>query len=411
MNRAPWILAAVCAIGLVLGWWLMGVLVAKPDERPALVQRIPSLPPFAELPSLAKGSHPIIDTLASPGSTVWLLLDRSPQGSPALVCGFPRRSAGDVDAPRCFHPAPALATRVGQARFAFGGSEPIVILPDSESPVGAVALNARTGDSSKVVREGSLLSVDTDRGTRLVRHFEVSRSGALVQQSPSEGAYVGPVSGYAATRAPTLEPGDTPERTSSCITPAGYIQAHRATAIRGAAGPAARRAVEVRFYSRGDRVATSSGLLPANPLIEAEFACKPTSALFTWLEATGSLSQLACSPEDCEPKTVEQTDLAKIEPLSLALAGDSIVVLWRDRTGVPLIRLGPLAGFARSPTAPLWKAAPPRGREPNFTLARTIATGRSLIVLVQAADLKAIQIHADGKLEALAPLKASASND
>ena len=91
--------------------------------------------------------------------------------------------------------------------------------------------------------------------------------------------------------------------------------------------------------------------------------------------------------------------------MALALAGDNTIVVWRDKQERALVRLGPLASFGQSPTAPLWQ--PQQSKATGWRLLRALPTGQSLLLFVQAlgdpASVKALQIHADGRLQSLAP--------
>ena len=389
MRRSTWLLAGVCALGVLLGWWFMRVMVVSENERPALVPRIQSLPAFSELPAFAAGKRDLVDSLESPGGPLWVLLGPDPgnaQSSP-LVCGFPRGPAGAVLAPECSPVAVELKPHFRSARFAVGGQAPLVVLPDPSETHGVRALNARSGARVAIEAGDAGLSAHAERGTRLVRAFQLEPRSTkkLVQASPREGSYVGPVSGYAATLAPAPVVGDVPGSVNSCVTPAGYIQARDEAPATGA--PRSDRSVSVTFYSRGDVIAETTGRLPNAPLIAAPFACDATHGLFTWLNRGGSLSELSCSPDSCTPSTTKQSDIEDDSVLGLGRAGSSVVLLWRDAHGEPLVRLGAMNDFAHSPTAPLWKAG---SREWQ-------------VLFVQGQSLKAIQIYADGKLEALAP--------
>jgi len=129
-----------------------------------------------------------------------------------------------VVAPECTTVAPDLRLRFREAKFAAGGQEPIVLLPDSAAPQGVLALNARSGKAVPTEPLGNGFGARVERGTRLVRAFRVAPGAPtrLEQISPIEGSYTGPVSGYAATKTPPLLPGGS---MSSCVTPAGYVQA------------------------------------------------------------------------------------------------------------------------------------------------------------------------------------------
>ena len=113
-------LVGVCGVGLLLGWWLMGVLVGSGNERPPLVPRIQSLPAFAKLPVLAGGKRDFVDSIESPGAPVWVLLGPDPRNpdSLPLVCGFARGAAGAVVAPECTTVARDLRQRFQEAKFA-----------------------------------------------------------------------------------------------------------------------------------------------------------------------------------------------------------------------------------------------------------------------------------------------------
>jgi hypothetical protein len=152
--------------------------------------------------------------------------------------------------------------------------------------------------------------------------------------------------------------------------------------------------------AHGEVAASVRGELPATSAVEAPFACQPTAALFTWLNSGGSVSQLACSPEGCVPTTVEQPDIPAERVVSLGQAGDNLIVVWRNERDEPLVRMGRLAEFAHSATAPLWKGG---ARPASWELVSAIQTGRSLLLVVKHRGLLALQIHSDGKLEALGP--------
>jgi len=398
MTRSAWLLLGVCALGVVLGWWLMGVMVVSENERPPLIPRIQSLPRFAELPALAAGKRDLVDSLESPGGPVWVLLGPDPAraDSSPLVCGFPRGSEGAVIAPECSPVAAELKPHFKEARFAVGGQAPLVVLPTPGAAHGVTALNARSGASVPVAEVPQGLSAHAERGTRRVRAFQLASPSRLAQTSPLEASYTGPVSGYAATKAPAPSPNDTASLVSSCVTPAGYIEAREAAA--GATALRSNRTVQIAFYSRGEVIAETTGELPNATVITAPFACDATHGLFTWLNRGGSVSELSCSPDGCTPSTVKQSDIEEANLLALGRAGASVAVLWRDRHGEPLLRLGPMEGFANSPTAPLWKAG-----TLDWQVVKVLSTGQSLLVFIQAQALKVIQIYADGKLEALAP--------
>src|SRR5690606_383346 len=112
---------------------LMGVLVQSGDERPALVQRIRSLPPASALPVIADAPLQLIDSIESPGSSVWLLLGS--QSAESRVCELRRRADGSVDAPVCAPLARELKAKVASARFASGGLEPMLVVPDTSEPL------------------------------------------------------------------------------------------------------------------------------------------------------------------------------------------------------------------------------------------------------------------------------------
>lgn len=398
MRRSSWLLVGVSALGVLLGWWVMGALALSENERPPLIPRIQSLPAFQELPALATGKRDLVDSLESPGASLWILLGPDPTrgDSLPLVCGFPRGPEGAVLAPECSPVAPELRAHFSNARFAVGGQAPVVVLPAPDADEGVRALNARSGESVPIDRLPEGLAARAEPGTRLVRTFRLDSASRVAQISPSEGSYTGPVSGYAATRMPAVLPGDDSTSVSSCVTPAGYIQARDASPRRGALG--SDRSVNVAFYSRGEKIAESSGRLPNDTVIAAPFACDATHGLFTWLGRGGSLSELSCSAKDCTPTTSKQPDIDDTNVLGLGRAGASVVLLWRGAQGAPLVRLGPMADFAHSPSAPLWKSG-----SGDWQLVKLLSAGQSLLVLIQGDGLKAIQIHADGKLEALAP--------
>lgn len=398
MTRSVWMLVGVCGLGALLGWWLMGVLVGSGNERPALVPRIQSLPEFTKLPALAPGKRDFVDSIESPGATVWVLLGPNAKNpdSLALVCGFARGPAGAVVAPKCTPVAPELRRQFREAKFAAGGQEPLVLVPDPTAPQGVHALNARSGKGIPIESMAGGVGAQVERGTRLVRAFRLAPGSPsrLEQLSPVEGTYAGPVSGYAATKTPPLLPGGT--SVSSCVTPAGYIQVHQD--VPGVPALRPQRPIQIAFFSRGEVIAETSGQLPSTVVVDAPFACDATHALFTWLNAGGSLSELRCSPDGCAPTTVKQKDVADDAVLALARAGSSVVLLWRDKAGQPLVRLGPMDRFGASPTAPLFEAGPN-----DWQLVKVVNTGQSLLVFLQGQALKVIQIHADGRLEALAP--------
>ncbi|HEU5073368.1 MAG TPA: hypothetical protein VFU02_04335 [Polyangiaceae bacterium] len=398
MRRSAWLLVGVCALGVALGWWLMGVLAVSENDRPPLIPRIQSLPALPELPSLATGRRDPIDTLESPGGPVWLLLGPDPARADSLplVCGFPRGTNGAIRAPECSAVAPELRPHFRSARFAVGGQTPLMLRPAPDAPHGVVALNARSGEPVPIDARPEGISARAERGTRLVRSFRLDAQKRLVQTSPTEASYTGPVSGYAATRTPAVLASDATANASSCVTPAGYVQAREE--LPGAGALRSDRAVHVAFYSRGDAIAQTKSRLPNSPVFTAPFACDATHGLFTWLNRGGDLSELSCSPESCVPTNVKQSDVDAENVLALGRAGSSVVLIWRDARGQPLVRLGPIASFAHSPTAPLWKPA-----SPDWQLVKVVSAGQSLLILIQGQTLKAIQIHADGKLEALAP--------
>lgn len=398
MKSAAWLLACVCALGVLLGWWFMRVAVVSENERPPLIPRIQSLPAFEELPALAAGKRDLVDSLESPGGPVWVLLGPDPAraDSVPLVCGFARGPAGAVVAPECSPVARGLEQHLRSARFAVGGQTPLVVLPEPGASPGVSALNARSGERVPLEQLPESVSARAERGTRLVRAFRLESPSRVVQTSPSEASYTGPVSGYAATRAPTPLASDTGASVSSCVTPAGYVQAREEAPATGALR--SDREVRVAFYSRGDMIAETTGRLPNATAIAAPFACDATHGLFTWLNSGGNLSELSCSPERCTPSTAKQSDIDAERVVALGRAGSSIVVLWRDARGQPLVRLGPMASFAHSPTAPLWKAG-----ATEWQLVKAVSAGQSLLLFIQGQALKVIQIHADGKLEALAP--------
>ncbi|HEY6728626.1 MAG TPA: hypothetical protein VI197_31660, partial [Polyangiaceae bacterium] len=332
------------------------------------------------------------------GGPVWLLLgpDAARPDSAPLVCGFARGPAGALVAPECSPIARELAERFKSARLAVGGQAPLVVLPEPSSSHGVAALNARSGEPVPIDPLFDGVTARAERGTRLVRTFRVESSRQLVQTGPSEASYVGPVSGYAATRAPPPLASDSPTSSSSCVTPAGYVQAREQASSTGALRPD--REVNVGFFSRGEQIAEVTGRLPNTPAIVAPFACDATHGLFTWLSKGSDLTELSCSPDGCTPSTTKQSDIDAERVIALGRAGSSIVLLWRDARGQPLVRLGPMASYAHSPSAPLWKAG-----STEWQLVKAVSAGQSLLLLIQAQSLKAIQIHADGKLEALSP--------
>jgi hypothetical protein len=259
-----------------------------------------------------------------------------------------------------------------------------------------MALNARSGKGIPTEPLGAGVGARVERGTRLVRAFRLAPGAPnrLEQLSPVEGSYAGPVSGYAATKTPPLLPAGM--SVSSCVTPAGYVQAHHE--VPGVPALRPQRPVQIAFFSRGEVIAETSGQLPGTVVLDAPFACDATHALFTWLNTGGSLSQLSCSPDGCTPTTVKQRDVLDDHVLALARAGSSVVLLWRDKAGQALVRLGPMDSFGASPTAPLFEAGPS-----EWQLVKLVSTGQSVLVFLQGQALKVVQIHADGRLEALAP--------
>ena len=144
MTRSAWLLAGVCAVGVALGWWLMGTLVLSENDRPPLIPRIQSLPSFTELPVLAAGKRDLVDSLESPGGPLWLLLGPDPARaeSTPLICGFPRAANGAIAAPECSSVARELQAHVRSARLGVGGQAPLVVLPAAGASHGATALNA-----------------------------------------------------------------------------------------------------------------------------------------------------------------------------------------------------------------------------------------------------------------------------
>ena len=68
------------------------------------------------------------------------------------------------------------------------------------------------------------------------------------------------------------------------------------------------------------------------------------AALFTWLNAGGSVTQVACSPKACEPTTVEQPDLPTERVVSLGQAGDNLMIHKALNIGAP----GEIEGAAGS---------------------------------------------------------------
>ena len=403
MNQTRWILAALCAFGVLLGWWIMGALVRSSSERPSLVARIQSLPPLGQLPNLAGGTPKLIDGLVSPGGPIWLLLESKPE-APPLLCSFPRESNGGVGAPACSSANDALAGVASRARLAEAGGAPSVLIPDSAQPHAAKALNAETGLPLNVDASATGLAVAARPGTRIVRRFQLTTlegRPALSQVSPKEASYTGPVTGFAATHAPPAAPPSPQKAAWTCATPAGYIEARVA---EPGEQPETSPALEVAFVSRGKVIAKTEGRLPKARGVVAPMACTATAAIFTWFHQ-GSLSTLSCSPEGCRRSSVKVEDIPQSGIVALAQAGEATIVIWRDQQKRALVRLGPLTSFTQSPTAPLWQV---QGESAgNWRLVQVLPTGQSLLLLVQDLDqpagLKALQIHADGRLESLAP--------
>src|SRR5690606_37323904 len=131
----------------------------------------------------------LIDSIESPGSSVWLLLGS--QSAESRVCELRRRADGSVDAPVCAPLARELKAKVASARFASGGLEPMLVVPDTSEPLGALAMNAWTGKRAAVVTAPMGLALAAQPGTRRVRSFRLSiagpRASELVQTSPDEG--------------------------------------------------------------------------------------------------------------------------------------------------------------------------------------------------------------------------------
>lgn len=384
-------------MGLALGWWLMGTLSNSGSEPPSLVQKIPSLPTVAELEPLAKGPFTLVDSIEAPAGSVWLLLQPTPGNSSGqpLVCGFARRSPGGVEPPRCRPVAAALRAHTQVARFGFGGDQPVVLLPKN----GAVtAWNAWTGESHEVERGPAGLRPKVHAGTRLVRSFEVADGRtALLRTTAREGSYVGPLAGYAPTRPPEA-PSHAPEASWSCATPAGYVLATLLAPERAA--PRALSRLEFSFVSRGDVLATNAGHVPVTRVFDAPLACEATRGLFTWLDASGALKRLSCSPERCQTTSAKLTDVPVDSVVAVGQIEKLTAVVWRDKQQRPLVRLGALASFSTSPTAPIWKQT---AQDPDWQLLGSVNTGRSLLLVFQLDDPIVVQIGADGTLENLGP--------
>src|SRR5690606_31822832 len=252
-------------------------------KRPELVQRIASLPQATELPSLAPGHFVVLDSLESPGGAVWTLLGPASVStdSAALVCGFPRRSEGGVQPPECSPLEGQLAKQAHLAKFAVGGREPALIVPEPNQPLGARAINPRSKLALELESSPAGLSVATQRGTRLVKRFDVVRTGSgaprLLEVSPEQGHYVGPVSGYASTSPPQGRR-QAQGQLLSCVTPAGYVQAR----LPPNSQQGNTVEVEVSFISKAKEVGKVTGRLPSVRNLEAPFSCGPSSAIFTW---------------------------------------------------------------------------------------------------------------------------------
>src|SRR5690606_10537431 len=172
------------------------------------------------------------------------------------------------------------------------------------------------------------LALAAQPGTRRVRSFRLSSAGPraseLVQTSPDEGHYVGPVTAFAAGQQPPPRPPGMHEQTWSCATPAGYVLARLPAP---SSSPALRQlGVTVSFVSRAEVIAQTSGQPPAARTAVAPMTCGPTSALFTSL-TDRSLTQVSCSPEGCRRKDVSLDDIEAEQVLGLGQAGDSSVVL------------------------------------------------------------------------------------
>ncbi len=404
MSRSAWILAAVCATGLVLGWVVMGLLVHSEGERPPLVQKIQSLPTLRELPRLPPAAERLIDSIESPGGPVWTLWGSASATSSRrpLLCRFDRRSEGGVSAPHCFPVAgdPKLAS---QAQFALGDHDPILIAPNPSVSLGVEAYQAESGEARVIDETQSTFNVHAEPGIRLIRNFVLTRSTPpqLARISPGEGHYVGPITGFAATRPPALARPAPGDRLESCVTPTGYIQSRLHTARQQAA--AQPQQLEVTFITRGEVVATTHGSLPAERALDAPLSCTPTEAIFNWVEPRGRVARLSCSPKGCERSSASLQEIPVDRIVTFAQAGPSLVIVWRDDHGEPLVRLGPLDDFEHSPTAPLWKPSSPGVADAAWRVGATIATGHSLLLFIDQQGLRVIQIAADGSLEALAP--------
>lgn len=403
MTPTRWVLAALCAAGVLFGWWIMAALVESPPERPALVARIRSLPPLAQLPPVARGTPKLIDSLVSPAGPVWLLFESDPK-APPLLCKFPRESNGGVGAPLCKSAHRELSGLASRARLAEAGT-PGVLVPGATAADGVRGLDAETGKPLSVKSAETGLTVDATPGTRLVRSFQQTLEAglpALQQVSPKEAIYTGPLTGFAATHPPPAAPSRSESEDWTCATPAGYIEARLATKQAPSDGSSAN--IEVAFVSRGKVIAETRGRLPVDRGFVAPMACTATAAVFTWFHR-GSLSELRCSPDGCQRARVEVGDIPEASLVALALAGDNTIVVWRDKQERALVRLGPLASFGQSPTAPLWQ--PQQSKATGWRLLRALPTGQSLLLFVQAlgdpASVKALQIHADGRLQSLAP--------
>ena len=400
MTRSTWAMLALCATGLAFGWWLMGTLAQTGDTRPPLVQRIPSLPAARELPPLGNAKQALLDTITSPGGSVWALLG---DGSKNTLCEFPRQNEGGVGQPHCR----ALHRKLTGAgwRLVTPALDPVLMAPRSSEPLGVVAMTGLGGHSIQVRRTpGGALSVEAPRGSRLVRSFRESpnpnTSSRLEQASPGEGVYVGPITGFAATHpVPVSGP---PDSVAVCTTPAGDIEVSRASV-----GPPSLRTaedLEIQFWSKGEAFARTSGMLQGARLLDAPLSCGPRDVYLTWLGADGSLHETSCGVTGCEHSKAALPDVPKQNVLALARVGDNTAIIWQDKTGQALVRLGSLARFSRAPTAPLFAGA----RTKDLRISASVGTGQSLLLFLELPELKVVQLFSDGKLAALAPRDADA---
>jgi hypothetical protein len=187
-----------------------------------------------------------------------------------------------------------------------------------------------------------------------------------------------------------------------CVTPSGYIVASWSAAKRANEASDRRQRAEasVSFLAAAKTVAETHGSLPVTRHLDAELACRGTTALISWVDAEQrALGRLSCTPSGCEPSAVKLPGIDTTLLLLLAELGERTLLLWREPSGELRVRIGAFGDLARSPSAPLWQGERPLELMLAGDRARAIAVGDSVLVLVESPALSIAQIHADGRLE------------